>query len=148
MNPAKRYLSQIQLLDLKISQLIEERDSLRSLASGSGSLSINPMRVQTSSPGSMMSNCVDKYVDLERVIEDMVDRYVNDRHRVIEEIQSLKNPNHIRLLFLRYVEFRKLDEIAKIMGYSEVHIRRMHGNALDEFSQFMGFAGHKGIDAQ
>ena len=83
---AKEYLNQIRLLDLKIRQKIEERDHLKAMAAGNSSPVLSKDKVQTSGSGDKMSRTVDSYVDLEKEIDDLVDRYVDKRDMIINQI--------------------------------------------------------------
>ena len=45
-------------------------------------------------------------------------------------IENIENFNHRRLLELRYLNFKKWDEIAKQLDYGVDHIYTMHRKAL------------------
>ena len=138
---AKTYLSKIRLLDLKIKQLIEERDSLIALAGGLRSKPLDPDPVQTSISGDTMSLTVARYLDLEAELNEDIDLYVHTKDRIIHQIHDLEDPRYVELLHLRYVKYLRLEEIACVMvrtdgrPYSYVHIRRLHGKALQEFQK-------------
>ena len=139
---AKRYLLRIRALDRKINQLIEERDDLRALALGGRSPSYDPDKVQTSHDGAAMA-AVERWLDLERDIVRLIDKYVTDKHRIILEIQELPDDRHVQLLNLRYVQMRRFEEISVIMGYSYSRVRHMHGDALMSFARVHGLARPK-----
>lgn len=138
---AKEYLKQIRSLDKKIQQRIEERDALLARATSTGSRGMKQDVIQTSVDGDQVGRIVDRYIDMEKQITIMINRLVNMRHKIIGQIQQLSNPRHIELLYLRYVKYMRLEEIACTMikpnkePYSYEHINRLHGQALQEFEK-------------
>ena len=135
MNSAKVYLNRVKALDTKINQLIEERDDLRLIATGNSSPRLDPNKVQTSGSGDVMARNVERYVELENHITKLIDRYVDMKDRVIREIHALDDPRYVEILYLRYVKFRRFEEIAVLMNYNFNYIRQLHGNALNEFAR-------------
>ena len=134
---AKEYLNQIRLLDLKIRQKIEERDHLKAMAAGNSSPVLSKDKVQTSGSGDKMSRTVDSYVDLEKEIDDLVDRYVDKRDMIINQIHQLNNPRYIRILYLRYVKCCTFEYIAVEMNYTIRGVYKLHGNALQAFQKLI-----------
>lgn len=138
---AKEYLKQIQVLDKKIQQRIDERDSLMTRAVSTGSRGMKQDVIQVTVDGDKVGRIVDRYIDMEKRITIMIDRLIDLRHKIIGQIQQLENPKHVELLYLRYVKYLRLEEIACIMiktnkePYSYEHINRMHGQALQEFQK-------------
>ena len=147
---AKAYLNQIRILDLKINQKIQERDSLKAMAAGNSSPVLSKDKVQTSGSGDKMSRTVDKYVDMEIEIDRMIDQFVDLRDKIINQIHGLNDARYIELLYLKYVgrrekdgniHYLRLEEIACVMKksngepYTYQHIRAMHGEALQRFAK-------------
>ena len=147
---AKEYLSQIRLLNLKIDQKMEEKADLMSRAAGNHSPTLTKDKVQSSISGDRMSNTIDRYVDLEKEIDDLIDRYVDKRDIIINQIHQLEDPRYVELLQLKYVgrrggdgrmHYMRLEEIACIMkkpnglSYTYGHINRLHGEALQAFKE-------------
>ncbi len=53
-------------------------------------------------------------------------------HKDIDyRINQLENEDERDVLFYRYIKGKRWWEIAELMGYSERHITRIHGNALE-----------------
>ena len=145
---AKQYLSQIKLLNLKIDQKLEEREDLMFRAMGNHSPTLTKDKVQSSISGDRMSSTVDRYVDLDRDIDQLIRKYVDKRDLIINQIQQLEDPRCVELLYHKYVghrngegrmEYMRLEEIACIMKkpngspYTYGHIRSLHGKALKDF---------------
>lgn len=78
---------------------------------------------------------VDKYVDLERKINNMIDRMTDLRHEIIEKIQQLNDERYVQILYKRYVEFKSFELIACELKYDYKWTCRLHGYALQEFEK-------------
>lgn len=74
-------------------------------------------------------------VDLEKEINREIDVFVDKKHKIINQIQGLKNPIHIKILYGKYVEFKNLYDIAYEMNYTYQYIREVHGHALLAFEK-------------
>lgn len=134
---AKEYLQQLKCLDTLIDQKIKELDELRSMSTV-GAVDYSTERVQSShSQDAPFVRIVHKIIELEQEINSEIDTFVDKKHRIINQIQKLKNPDYISLLFKRYVEFKKFETIAIEMNYTYQYILNMHGYALKSFEEIM-----------
>ena len=89
--------------------------------------------------GSGFSKAVEELVSLQLEIEKRIQQLTKKRHDIITQIERMRNPNHIELLKLRYIDNERFESIACSMGYSYDHIIRMHGEALQAFGRmFLG----------
>ena len=70
----KQYLNQIHRIDKMINNKLSEIYQLKNLAC-SISISDNSERVQTSSDKDALGNAVSKIVDLEREVNDCIDKF-------------------------------------------------------------------------
>lgn len=131
---AKEYLQQLQRLDTVINQKIKELDDLRLKSQSTGSVDYSKERVQTSPSGDApFVKPICRIIDLEAEINAEIDRFVDEKHRIINQIQGLKNSDYISLLFKRYVEFKSLEKICVEMNFSYDYIKHLHGYALQDF---------------
>ena len=131
---AKDYLKQIEILDKCIDQKQIELDELHLLAESTGGIQYGE-KVQTSSRGDALERKVVKCVQLEQEIDEMIDRFVDLKHKIIDEIQELSEVKHIDVLFKRYVQYKSLEQIAVEMNYSYPYVRELHGYALADFER-------------
>lgn len=129
----KKYLQQLRVLNIKIRQREEQIRELRSLAMGSGSLSSEGERVQTSIAGDKLSESVIKYIDLQAEVKQMIESYTQEQNKIISQIQSLEDSRYIEILYKRYVEFKSFELIACEMNYNYTWICELHGKALKAF---------------
>ena len=132
---AKDYLKQLELLDTKINQKLQQEAELRAMADGVGAIDYAKDRVQSSPNGDAMSNTVIRYIMLEQEIDNQIDQFVDMKNTIINQIQGLKDVNHMKILFKRYVEFKRLEVIAVEMNYTYQYTRELHGYALSEFQR-------------
>lgn len=132
---AKDYLKQLRKLDTKINQRIAEKEGIRDSMLRTGASATDNIRVQESGSGDKLSKGMAAYLDLEAEIDAAIDEFVSTKHRIIGEIQSLEDDRYIRVLYKRYVEYKKFEVIAVEMDYSFDHVCRLHGRALLEFER-------------
>lgn len=131
---AKEYLQQLRRFDTVINQKIKELEGLRSTIYGVGSIDYSKERVQTSqSVNAPFVKAADRIADLEAEINREIDKFTDEKHKIVNQIQGLHNVNHVKILFKRYVEFKNFKTIAAEMNFSCDHIRHLHINALQDF---------------
>lgn len=124
MMDAKEYLEQIRTLDLKINQRMMERNDLEWIASRH--------------PGTE-SSCMELAASVTDVITDLVNR----KDEIIGKILLLHDQRYVSILYLHYVRFILLEDVAVIMQkkngktYTWQHISRLHAKAVKEFSKLM-----------
>ena len=92
-------------------------------------------RVQTSPSADEIPNEVIRRAELEADISRKIERFLQLKHKIINEIQSLDNAVYVSILYKRYVEYKSLEEIAVEMNYSYRQIKRLHGLALLDFKK-------------
>lgn len=131
---AKEYLQQLQRLDTVINQKIKEVDDLRLKSRSVGSIDYSKERVQTSPSGDApFVKLIGRIIDLEAEINAEIDAFVDEKHRIINQIQALKNSKYIKILYKHYVEFKKLEVVAVEMNFTYQYVVELHGYALKDF---------------
>ena len=126
---AKKYLEQIEMLEIKIENKLIEQQQMRAIATGI-SAAIGGDRVQASGGGQRMENAIIKCVDLEREIDALVDELIDTRKRVISTIEKLDSPTEYNILHKRYVQFKSFKDIADDYGKEYTWVTTTHGRAL------------------
>ena len=138
---AKEYLKQIQLLDIRIQRLELEREQLLYRAGGLKGIDYAAEKVSGTPDPDKMLVLVDKANKIERRIAKLTGKYISMRDKIVKQIVSLDDPRYVEILSLRYLEKKRLEDIACIMHkpngdcYSYDHILKIHGYALAEFSR-------------
>lgn len=131
---AKEYLQQLQRLDTMINQKIKELGDLRLMSQSVGGIDYSEDRVQSSPSGDApFVKPVLRMIELEQEINAEIDRFVDEKHEIINQIQALQNPKHIDILYKHYVEFKRLEIVTVEMNFTYQYIVELHGTALKEF---------------
>ena len=119
----------------RISRRQRELEELRELTTSAGGLDYSREVVDHTATGDAMENKVIKIAELEEEIKRDILNCGNIQRMIARELEQMQNETNKELLFMRYVEGYKLEEIAIKMNYSYIHIRHRHGTALEEFRQ-------------
>lgn len=131
---AKEYLQQLQRLDTVINQKIKEVDDLRLKSRSVGSIDYSKERVQTSPSGDApFVKLIRRIIDLEEEINAEIDAFVDEKHKIINQIQGLQNSKYIEVLYKHYVEFKRLEVVAVEMNFTYQYVVELHGYALKDF---------------
>lgn len=132
----KEYLQRIRKNNVRINQLQREIDRLRAEVVYIPGIDYSRDRVQSSGDGSTSVNkTIERLYDMEIKLDKIIDRYVDEKAKIITEIQGLDKTEHIELLYLRYVANKKFEEIACEMNYSYNRAIHIHGEALSAFDK-------------
>lgn len=125
---AKEYLRQIEKLDTLIKNKLIEKQQWRDVALGI-TARMGDEKVQSSSNPQKMAAAVEKYVDIEREIDVIIDKLINAKRDVISVIEQLDSYEY-DLLHKIYVQQKTLAEVSDELkcGYSTV--TTAHGRAL------------------
>lgn len=131
----KEYLRQIQSLEKKIN--IKKEQILIERAKSESCTSQLKERVQTSQSPNNFESAVDKINQFEIDMNRLIDKQIDLKRKIIAKIDKMNNPDHIKILEMKYLKGKKLFEIAAEMKYSYSQIKRKHGWALEEFKKYM-----------
>lgn len=132
---AKQYLGQLQVLDTKINQKLEELTALKIDARYTSGIDYSKDRVQTSGSGDTVGNAVVRYVSLANEINAEIDSFADAKHQIVNEIQSLNADNYIKVLFKIYVQFKSIRAVADDMSMSYPYVIELHKKALKMFEE-------------
>lgn len=126
---AKEYLGQAYRLDQRINSKLEQISMLRDLAT-KATATISDMPHSDSPNLQQMESTVLKIIDLEHEINRDIDRLVDLKRELIAAINAVDAPEYQTVLELRYLCFKRWEEIAVQMGYSTKYLFELHGKAL------------------
>lgn len=122
---AKQWLSRGMNIDREINTLLAVRDEVRARATAvTQAISGDPVQ------GTKDPHKFDRLVELDERIDRLVDRLVETRLDIISAISELDDGRQRELLFKRYIEGKRFEQIAVEMRYSIRQTWRMHGDAL------------------
>ncbi len=126
---AKEYLSQAFHIDQRISSKLSQVMRLREAAT-SCTATLTDMPRPDSTSRQQMADTICKIVDLEREINEDIDRLVDLKAEARRAINAVSDPDQQLILELRYLCYKPWNEIMTELGYSEPTIYRLHGEAL------------------
>jgi DNA-directed RNA polymerase specialized sigma subunit len=131
---AKNYLSQAYRIDRRIDSKLEQVQSLRELA-GKAAATLSDMPRNPSRDVHRMEDVICKMMDLKSEINADIDRLMETKRKVMAIIKKVESPELQMVLELRYLCFKPWEEIADELGYSEQHVFRLHGAALNAVTE-------------
>lgn len=130
---AKEYLRELKRLDTCIRQLLQEKAALYS--STIGAARMDTVHVCGGSQSAIVEKLITRLEKLEVEIDQQIYTLTYRQRTIINQIQGMRNESYISVLYKRYVEFKRLEEVADEMGYTYKYVSRVHGRALQEFSR-------------
>ena len=129
----KDYLSQAYRIDQRINSKLAQVMSLHDLLSkATGTLSGAP-KAATPNPHSM-EDTIAKMVDLENEINEDIDALIDLKAEIMRQIKRVENTEYQTILELRYLCFKRWEEVSVELGYSIQHLFRLHDEALEAVS--------------
>lgn len=134
----RQYLHQIENYDNRIKNKLIEEEQLNSLSTSVSAIPIRE-KVQTSVKHDPMGDMIAKIFDLRDEISKMAAEFLEKKQEIIRTIEQVDDPVLYNILFKHYVEYKSLVRIADEMGYSEIHMKRMHLKAIAEVKKIKGF---------
>lgn len=132
----KEYLSQLNRLDTIINQKNNQLHELKILLNSIKSTDYSQEIVNNSKDKqAKFVFDVEKIIILESELNDMIDTYVDKKNIIINQIHSLNNVNHIKILFKRYIENKSFVDIAKDLNYDYNYVLSLHHKGISEFKK-------------
>lgn len=125
---AKEYLSQYRSLNDSINAKLEQVGELRRKAQTVSSGSSDG--THSSTPRDRIGEITVRIVDLEREINEDIDRSIDLQREIRAAIATVPEARLRTLLEYKYINLLTLEETAVRMNYSYPQICRLHGRAL------------------
>ena len=130
---AKEYLQQIKKLDNQIKNKKLEREAVWNSMKGCSAINYDPKigvsgTRNTKSPQERYYPLLERY---EKEIEVDIARLVELKKEVIAVIDQIEDADEVNLLYMRYIQYMKWEEIAEKMKFSYKHVHRIHAKALN-----------------
>lgn len=132
---AKEYLQQLQKLDIVINQKLQELYELKKMQDIKA-VDYTQEKVHCSKQyGATFEAILIKIIDMENEINAEIDSFIDMKHCIINQIQTLDNSKYMQVLYKRYVEYKRLEMVACEMAYTFQYVVLLHGQALKDFEQ-------------
>lgn len=125
---AKEFLRQIKKMDKLIENKMAEVQRWKDIATNV-SPNMSGERVQSSGNPHKIADAIGRYIDLEREINQDIDKLVDAKKDVISVIEML-NATEYDVLHKVYVQGFTFDEVAFACKHSRSWATTIHGNAL------------------
>lgn len=122
------YLGQVQKLNAVIKNKLIEVSQLRSLALNI-TANMDGERVQSSGSQQKTADMINRYLDAENEVDNLVDRLIETRAAVIKTIEQVDNPYYYDLLHRFYIQFQTLGTIADELGKSYDSVKKAKNRA-------------------
>jgi hypothetical protein len=126
----KKFLERAFYLDKLIEADKRELKDLRELSRSIRSVDLSEDRVQSGGRTDRVAATVAKIVDLERLIQKEIGRYVLAKRKIRNKIDGVTDQRLRLILQERYLRFQSWDEIAELTGYGIRQIFRLRDEAL------------------
>lgn len=126
-------MKQLERLSNKIDRRLADLEELKELSTSIGSFDYSKDVVDTSPTGDAIERKVIKIADMEQTLREQIDFYIRKKHQIIDEIESLQEEKYVDILYKRYAEFKRLEQISCEMCISYDYAKHLHGEALLDF---------------
>lgn len=126
---AKEYLSQVYKIDQRIDSKLEQITQLHALATKATSV-ISDVPPSGTRNVHRLEDIIAKIDLLERSIDRDIDQLLDLKEEVMSVISKIENPEYRTVLEQRYLNCRKFEDIAAVMGYSLDYCFALHRKAL------------------
>lgn len=133
----KKYLMQIRRLDRAVNHQLLEVARLRALAANI-SATIDSDRVQVS-PTNRLEEMIMKIVDEEEKADSLVDKFIDRKNTIIQQIAELTDEDSKEILQLYFVEGVLFDNIPDKACMSRSKVIRAYNRGLIEFEELHGY---------
>lgn len=133
---AKEYLNRVRRQNYILKQTEKELNEIRA-----DILTLRASSLSEHVSGSKNSDTADKYIRLESYMEKVNaewDRLIDMRNAAKDLIGAMPDPMHRAVLYARYINGQRWEDIAMDMHYSWKGIFKLHGQALRVFDQMHG----------
>ena len=133
---AKEYLNRVRRQNYILKQTEKVLNEIRA-----DILTLRASSLSEHVSGSKNSDTADKYIRLESYMEKVNaewDKLIDMRNAAKDLIGAMPDPMHRAILYARYINGQRWEDIAMDMHYSWKGIFKLHGQALRVFDQMHG----------
>lgn len=133
---AKEYLNRVRRQNYILKQTEKEMNEVRA-----DILTLRASSLSEHVSGSKNSDTADKYIRLEKYMEKVNaewDKLIDMRNAAKDLIGAMPDPMHRAVLYARYINGQRWEDIAMDMHYSWKGIFKLHGQAMRVFDQLHG----------
>ncbi|MCI9127591.1 MAG: DUF1492 domain-containing protein [Eubacterium sp.] len=130
----KERMQQINIANRMIENKQEEIQHLHDLATRV-TISVESERVQASGSNDKMADIICSATDLETELKKDISDLIKLRRQIMDEIDALENIDMIDLMYKRYFQCKKWEQIAEELHMSYRNVIRLHAKALKRLEE-------------
>lgn len=136
---AKEYLNKVRYIDNEIDAKEEIKARMRERLVNIKATQHREIDVQGGKRKTNEDRILD-YIEYAEQINELIDKLINLKMTVVEQIEQIDDGLYRTILTERYVNNRKWDDVAEILGYEDTRpLFRIHNDALREFGKINKF---------
>ena len=128
---AKEYLNQAYWLDRRIDSKLEQLSALKDMATKTTAAMDGEVVSHTRNVHSLQ-DVIAKMIDMQEEINAEIDRLVDLKREIMQTIRGIEDPESQAVLELRYLCFKRWEEISVIMNYSVRRVYQIHDAAMEK----------------
>ena len=136
---AKEFLRQIKKLDRLIENKLIEIQRWKDIANNT-TATLSGERVQSSGNPQKIADAIGRYIDLEREINQDIDKLVDAKKDVIGVIEQL-NATEYDVMHKIYVQYLTLEDVADAYDRTYSWVTTIHGRALKHVQNVLNKRG-------
>jgi hypothetical protein len=133
----KDYLNQIsyynKIIDNKLIEITQYKELSYSI-----SAVVNEERVMSSLDPDKTGCGYVRLEQMEENLDKLIDKYIDVKNKIIEQIEQINNEDYYTVLFLRYVRKFTFEKIANETDWCWRQVHRIHAKALQAFEDKYG----------
>lgn len=134
---AKEYLKQAYYLDRRIESDLMEKASLRRLVLSVPAVSLSEHHNPNHPTEAPFTRTLQRIWEMEQQIDDEVDALVDLKEEIRQTIDLVDDEECRLLLRLRYIHFKKWDDIAAVLEKSRRRVMAIHTDALAKVDEIL-----------
>ena len=128
---ARKYLSQARHLNNRIKSYENELEYINTIALGPSGPTYSQNKIkQAPSREAPFIRYIDKIMELEKIINDEIDKLIELKHQIAMTIAELGDTKLEIILRERYINCRNWEDIAIDLAYSQVYLFKLHQKAI------------------
>ena len=125
-------LKRVYYMNMHIQRRIDKIDALRATIENSA-VRYDTDPVQSSSGLDRLERVIAEIVDLEKEVDEMTDRYIAYKGKMIANIDKIPSERDRDVLYSRYILFMQFTDIADDLHLDASWVRKIHKRAMDKY---------------
>ena len=134
---AKKYLQQVELCERRINNKLEDLARLRDQATSVTANLSSTGGGFGGGHGDKVGAAVCRIVDLDREINEDIDKCVDLKREIMAVIDKVDDPDYYDILHKRYLHLKTWEQIAEEMHADVRTITKKHGPALQSIAEIL-----------